>query len=337
MKKRILVIATVLVTLLFSLAACGKEESKGPQETTPTASVDNDSVSDNKDNTTVIETIPFGGDFTRDNGNLSFYIADGTWNVSGYHLSEENSASPVILMGAVSLKDGPVFLYSDAENELSFTFTTESVSVAVTKGAAYKAFEGTFARHVKDSPQQEVITPEKGSSLELLGRIALTHYMQMNEGKTDYTSNLSDITFDNASMTDFLWTYGNLFLSKEATFLPEVSESAPVCAISKNELNDLFLTISAGSFNVSSFDGSAKNIVAKNDMYYIPCNGAFAGGLTVNTTNTELVSDALVLNGVIAKGDGTRYDVTMTLTTSADTSCGKTKVRINTVTYKLAK
>lgn len=337
MKKRILALSTILVALTFAFAACKKEDSKEPQETTPTVSAENDSASDNKNNTTEIETIPFGGDFTRDNGNLSFYIADGTWNVTGYHLSNGNYTSPIILMGSVSLKDGPVFLYSDTENELSFTFSTESVSVAVTKGTAYKVFEGTFARHIQDIPQQEVLSPEKGSSLELLGRIALTHYMQTDEGKADCTNNFSDLTYDNAYMTDFLFTYGNLFLSGEATFLPEVSESSPVCTISKSALNDLFLTVSAGTFNVSSFDGSAKNIVAKNDMYYIPCNGAFAGGLTVNVADEELVSDALIINGIVAKNDGTRYDITMTLNTSTDTACGTTQVRINTVNYKLAK
>ena len=344
MKKRILALATVSVLLVTAFAACKKEDKKESPETTPTVAVtdDKNSSSDDtktpaQDTETVIETITLGGDFARDNGTLSFYIVEGNWLVTGYHYSEDTTAAPVVLNGVTSFAtDSPVFVYSDDENEVSFTFSDASVTVAVTKGTAYKVFEGTFPRIVPNAPEQN-LSPEKGSSLELLGRVALTHYMVKAEGLTDCMINVSEITFDNAYMTEFLAAYGNLFLSTEAALVPDVSETSLVCSISKDALKDLFLTASAGAFDGSSFDGSAKNIVAKNDMYYIPCDGSFAGGLTVETLDQELVSDALTIGGVVAKADGTRYDITMTLATAKDASAGTAGVRVNTVTCKQAK
>lgn len=343
MKKRILALATVSVLLVTAFAACKKEDKNDIPEATPTAAVTDNSGNSTENVTqtpeeseTIIETITFGGDFARDNGILSFYIADGSWKVTGYHLSNDLTNTTVVINGTTTLgTDGPVFLYSDEENEVSFTFAAKSLTVDVTKGTSYKAFEGTFQRVTEITPV-EIISPERGSSLELLGRIALTHYMGKAEGLPECMINLSETTFDNAYMTDFLAAYANLFLSTEATLVPEVSETSLVCGISKDALNDLFLTASAGAFDVSAFDGSAKNIVAKDDMYYIPCDGSFAGGLTVEKVNPELVSDALVINGIVAKNDGTRYDITMTLATSADTAAGTAGVRTNTVTYKLA-
>ena len=345
MKKRILALATVSVLLVTAFAACKKEDKNDIPEATPTTAVsegNTDDSSDDKDltvdkNDTIIETIAFGGDFARDKGSLSFYIADGGWKVTGYHYGDDMAAGPIVLNGATTMgTDGPVFLYSDEENEVSFTFAAKSLTVAVTKGTAYKAFEGTFDRMEQTAPAPEILSPERGSSLELLGRIALTHYMTKAEGLPECMINLSETTLDNAYMTDFLVAYANLFLSTEVTIVPEISETSLVCGISKEALNDLLLTASAGSFDVSAFDGSAKNIVAKDDMYYIPCDGSFAGGLTVEKANPELVSDALVINGVVAKNDGTRYDITMTLATSADSAAGTAGVRVNTVTYKQA-
>lgn len=341
MKKRILALATVSVLLVTAFAACNKEGKNDIPEATPTASVSDDSTESkdltvDTDNTTV-ETIAFGGDFARDNGNLSFYIAEGGWKVTGYHYDEDKTAAPVVINGTTTLgTDGPVFLYSDDENELSFTFAAKSLTVAVTKGTAYKVFEGTYERVVQSAPAPEILSPERGSSLELLGRVALTHYMVQAEGLPECMINLSEATFDNAYMTDFLIAYGNLFLSTEATIVPEVSETSLVCSISKDALKDVFLTASAGAFDGSAFDGSAKNIVAKDDMYYIPCDGSFAGGLTVEQADPELVSDALAINGVVAKNDGTRYDISMTLATSADSAAGAAGVRVNTVIYKQA-
>ena len=346
MKKRILALATVSVLLVTAFAACKKDDTTpDTPDATPTTAVSEDNTdnsTNDKDltvdkNDTIIETIAFGGDFARDNGNLSFYIAEGGWRVTGYHYGEDTAAGPIVINGATTMAtDGPVFLYSDDENEVSFTFAAKSLTVAVTKGTAYKAFEGTFDRVTQTAPAPEILSPERGSSLELLGRIALTHYMTKAEGLPECMINLSEATIDNAYMTDFLAAYGNLFLSTEASVVPEVSETSLVCGISKDALNDLFLTASAGTFDVSAFDGSAKNIVAKDDMYYIPCDGSYAGGLTVEKADPELVSDALVINGVAAKNDGTRYDVAMTLTTSADSAAGTAGVRINTVIYKLA-
>lgn len=341
MKKRILVVASVSVVLLTAFAACKKENKNDIPSATPTAaptsSVSEDSGKDNKNDEVESQAVTFGGDYLRDNGSLSFYLSDGGWKVNGYHTTKENSSSPVVLSGSASFKEGTVFLYSDGDNELSFTFAPKSVTVAVTKGTAYKAFEGTFTRHVQTTPPPIVLSPEAGSSLELLGRIGLTHYMQKADGMEACMINFAEVTFDNAYMTDFLLTYGNLFLSGEATSVPEISESSLVCSISKEALNELFLTASAGSFDVSAFDGSSKNIVAKDDLYYIPCNGAYAGGLTIETTDLELVSDALSIGGIVAKANGTRYDVAMTLTTSADAASGTAGVRINAANYKLAK
>lgn len=345
MKKRILAVATISVLLLTAFAACKKDDpTPDTPDATPTTAVSDNSGDSTETVTqapeeteTIIETIAFGGDFSRENGNLSFYIADGGWKVTGYHYGEDAAAGPIIINGATTMgTDGPVFLYSDEENEVSFTFAAKSLTVAVTKGSAYKVFEGTYQRMEQTAPAPEILSPERGSSLELLGRIALTHYMVKAEGLPECMINLSETTFDNAYMNDFLVAYGNLFLSTEVTIVPEISETSLVCGISKDALNDLLLTVSGGSFDVASFDGSAKNIVAKDDMYYIPCDGSYAGGLTVEKTDLELVSDALLINGIAAKNDGTRYDVAMSLTTVADSSAGSAGVRTNTVIYKLA-
>lgn len=338
MRKRILTLATLSVLLVTAFVACSKDKDNTPDITPTTSASENKNDNNASDSEkTELESITFGGDFARDNGNLSFYISDSGWNVTGYHSGNENSVAPVVINGAITLStNGPVFVYSDEENEVSFTYAADSLTVAVTKGTTYKIFEGTFRRMTQTTPAPEIFYPEKNSSLELIGRIALTHYMTKTEGHSNCMINFSETTFDNAYMNDFLVAYGNLFLSSEVTIIPEVSETSLVCGISKDDLNDLLLTVSAGTFDVSDFDGSAKNIVAKNDMFYIPCDGSFAGGLVSEKADPELISDALVMGGVVVKKDGIRYDVTMTLTTTKDSSTGKSGVRINTVTYTLA-
>ncbi|MDD5901636.1 MAG: hypothetical protein PUC73_12170 [Lachnospiraceae bacterium] len=344
MKKRFLAITTISVLLLSSFTACSK--SKDEKDTTPdatptaTASVSNDSSADEEltldTENAEIETISLGGTFSRANGGLSFFITEKGWEVSGYHFLADvtSSAGPVILSGTTTMGDGPVFLYSDEENEVSFTFSADSVTVAVTKGTAYQIFEGSFSRVAETEPQPEILSPKEGSSLELLGRVALTHYMLKAEGIPECMINLSEISFDNATMEKFLLTYTNLFLSTRASFFPEIADGI-FCTITKDELNELFLTASAGAFDASAFDGTAADIVLKENTYYVPCNGTFAGGLTVETLDQALVSDALTICGVVGKADGTRYTVEMTLSTSEDVSSA-TGVRIDTVTYTLA-
>jgi len=168
MKKRILALATVSVLLVTAFAACKKEDKNDIPEATPTTAVsegNTDDSSDDKDltvdkNDTIIETIAFGGDFARDKGSLSFYIADGGWKVTGYHYGDDMAAGPIVLNGATTMgTDGPVFLYSDEENEVSFTFAAKSLTVVVTKGTAYKAFEGTFDRMEQTAPAPEQPDP----------------------------------------------------------------------------------------------------------------------------------------------------------------------------------
>ncbi len=341
MKKRYLTLAAISVLCLASLAACNKEKENKETDPTPTVAVSDDTTNDTQDEDlsiedtdTTMETIAFGGNFSREDANLSFYIAEGGWNVTGYHFANGPENAPVILSGTTTLAtEGPVFLYSDAENELSFTFASDSLTVAVTKGTAYKGFEGTYPREVQMPQQPVIITPERGSSLELLGRISLTHYMLLADGLPECMINLAENTFDQAYAIKFLPAYADLFLSSEATLVPEVSEQYLVYTMSKDALNDLFLTASAGTFDVSKFDGSAANIVVKEDMYYIPCLGSFAGGLTASSTEQELVSEAINLGGVVAKSDGTRYDLSMSVSTSENSAAGKLGIQVDKVIY----
>lgn len=346
MKKRILALATVSVLLVTAFAACKKEDKNDIPEATPTvaptASASPNDISNDasKDDTLSLGgeliNIPLGGTFLRDDASVSFYIADGTWNVAAYHFTDGSTTAPTILTGTTSLGNGPVFLYADNANELSFTFAQHSLTVAVTKGDDYKVFEGTYPRITQTSSENEVISPERGSSLELLGRIALTHYMVNADGLPECMIDLAATSYDNAYMVKFLLAYTNLFLSSEADLFTEIGEDFIGCSVSKDALNELFLTTSAGTFDVSAFDGSAENIIVKDDMYYIPCNGSFSGGLTVENAEGELISDALSINGTVTKADGTRYDVSMTLATAEDTSSGAAGIRINTANYKLA-
>lgn len=345
MKKRILALVTVSVLLVTAFAACKKEDKKDIPEATPTAtpsasgndSQNNSSKNNNPSIGKELVNIPLGGTFLRDDASVSFYIANGTWNVAAYHFADGTTTSPTILTGTTTLGNGPEFLYADDANAVSFAFAQHSLTVTITRGTDYKDFEGTYPRITQEAPENGTVSPERGSSLELLGRIALTHYMINADGLPECMIDLAATTYDNTYMIKFLLAYTDLFLSSEADLYTEIGENFVGCSVSKETLNELFLTASAGTFDVSAFDGSAENIIAKDDMYYIPCNGAFSGGLSVESTDVELVSDALVINGSVTKADGTRYNLAMTLSTSADTASGAVGVQITSAKYKQVK
>lgn len=317
--------------------ACSKDE-KNP-DSTPTPSVSGE-VSENNNPSSDTgrnesESIPLGGSFARDNTGLSFYIADSSWNVAGYYFPEDETTAPVILSGAVTVGDALDFLYSDENNEITFTFAAKSVTVAVTKGTSYKVFEGSYPRMNQTVQQPEILSPEKNSATELLGRIALTHYMLKVAGIPECTIDLAGTTFDQDYMEKFLLAYADLFLTSEAEFNPEISTQNLVCAVAKEDINNLLLTSTAGAFDASKLNTSAGTIVLKDNVFYIPCLGAYAGGLTIDTNSQEDSSGALTLGGVVSKSDGTRYDIKMTLVTAKNSASGAIGIQITSVDYKL--
>ncbi len=346
MMKRFLTVTTLAALLLTSFAACSKKENTDTDITsTPTAAVSEDNTGDNTDKDTPsdvvtqppTETIMLGGYFTRKNSSLSFGISEGSWKVSGYLFSETAGEAPLILSGPVALTEGTSFVYSDDSNELTFVFAADSLNVNVNKGTDYADFAGAYDRMDTTVPENEIITPENGSALELLGRIALTHYMINAEGAADCSIDVTALEFNSDYMENFLLAYTDLFLVDKADFLPEVSDKYLCYTFTKEGLDDLFSAVTAGAFTTAQFNITDSGIVSKDGNYYIPCQGVISGGLTSSSETQEPVSDALALGGVVGKSDGTRYDLIMTLSTKANSASGSAGVQITSVNYKLTK
>ena len=203
------------------------------------------------------------------------------------------------------------------------------------KGTTYAAFAGTYPRREDTSSDTEMLSPEHGSALELLGRIALTSYLVNAEGLPECMLDLSDKTFDNDYMKKFLLTYTDLFLVSESDVFTEGSDKYLYYAFTEDSLNDLFATVSAGSFSLTDFDISGSDIHFVNRTYYVPCLGIYSGGLLTPEADPELVSDTLTLNGVVSKSDNTDFDIKMILSTEENTASGTTGIKITAISYRL--
>lgn len=332
--KRFLTIATVSVLLLTSFAACSKKENK-EEENVPTLT---SAASENNTPTTtpVPEVITMGGAFARENAYLSFGIVESSWKVSGYYFPEEEGAEPLVLSGLADFEGKAELSYTDDNNSLTFIFDVDSVKVTVDKGTDYAVFAGTYDRIEDESSTTIILTPEQDSEAEILGRIALTHYM-VNAENTEGVVDIATLKFDSAYMEKFLLAYADLFLVDKADFLPEVSDKYLCYTYTKDALDDLLLTVTSGAFDTAQLNITDSGIVSKDGNYYIPCQGKIAGGLTVSSENQNAASGSISLGGVVAKPDGTRYDLTLTISTKENSSAGSVGIQITSVDYKFVK
>lgn len=328
--KRFLTIATLSAFLLTSLAACSKGSETQDETPTPTFAVSDD---ESENVTPVPEVITIGGAFARDNAYLSFGIIESSWKVSGYYIPEEEGAEPLVLSGLADFEGKAELSYTDDNNKLTFTFDTDSVTVTVNKGTDYAAFAGTYARTETENPDSVVLSPEQGSEAELLGRIALTLYMLDATGSTE-SIDVAALKFDSDYMEAFLLAYADLFLVDKAQPLPEVSDKYLCYTFTEEALDDLFRTVSAGSFTTEQFKITNSGIVSKDGIYYVPCLGKISGGLTVSS---ESADEGITLGGVVSKPDGTRYDLTMTLSIKENSAAGSLGAQLLSVNYKLTK
>lgn len=331
MMKRFLTVATIAALLLTSFAACSKKDNNEQgNDATVTSSVSGDS---SENVTPVPDVVTIGGAFARENAYLSFGIVESSWTVSGYYFPEEEGAEPLVLSGTAEFEGKAELSYTDDNNSLTFVFAADSVTATVNKGTDYSAFAGTYAR-IETDTSEIILTPEKDSEAEILGRIALTHFM-VDANTAEGTVDISSLKFTSDYMEDFLLAYADLFLVDKSDFIPEVSEKYLCYAFTKESLDELLRTVTAGTFDTAQFTVTDSGIVAKDDYYYIPCQGNIAGGLTVADENQNPASGSFSLGGVVAKPDGTRYDLTMTISTKENSAAGAVGMQITSVNYKL--
>lgn len=334
-RRRTLAATTIAALLLSSLAGCSKEKEPDQENPlTPTGSISQNNPGDNSD--TSFDYIILGGYFLREDANFTIYISDNGWHVNGV-LFPKNSTSPLILTGPLTYQEELDLIYSENGDELTFTFAKNSMTVKVNKGSTYTAFEGSYQRTEQTAAENSSVSPAKGSTLALIGGIAAAHYMAKAEGIPACTIDLYGASFDNAYMAKFLIAYADLFLASDAVPVPEISTDYLFYTIKKADLNNLLLAATAGTFGIDSFDPSGSDIVLKDGSYYIPCRGSYGGGLATSYTNAnpDVIPERLLLEAVVSKIDGTRYDIEMTLSTSESTEAGAAGIRLDSVTYKV--
>ena len=197
--------------LLSSLTACSKEGENQKEPTiTPTGSAGQNNPDGDLDAS--FDYVILGGYFIRDDANFTIYISDNGWHVNGA-LFQKGSSSPLILTGPLTYTEGLDLTYSKDGEELTFTFAKNSMTIKVNKGTTYTAFEGSYTRAEQTPAESSSVSPKSGSLLELIGRIAATHYMAKAEGIPECTVDISTGSYDNAYMTKFVLTYADLFLA----------------------------------------------------------------------------------------------------------------------------
>lgn len=338
MKKRIFALSTILVTLTFAFAACRKESRNDKQNTppTPTGSVE---ISLDKLLTTTPspDTIILGGYFDRENINISIYYTD-TWHINGIYYTDSASASK-FLSGALSHKGGAELTYIDGSNELSFVFTNGSMTIKSNKGNDYSVFEGYYERKEQAISTEEAISPKSGSTLEFIGRTALTYYLLEADGLLDCMIQPGQIEYNNNLMTNFLLIYTDLFLVSKAEFSENISDRYLCYGFSEDELGRLLSVASNGNFDLHDLNLTDSNIIYNDNTYYVPCYGNFAGGISSRYTSEDpdTIPKQLILDGAITKKDDTMYNIVMTLTTSNDTPLEAIDVNIESIQYKVSK
>lgn len=335
--KRFFATVTVITLLAASFAGCSKDKKKEKNPNgTPTVSAPNSKDDLAMDGNYVV----LGGYFSNDNTNISIFISDGGWQINGVFFPQDNS-EPVILSGPLTYNQGTDLVYSKDNDQVTFSFTETDMKVTVDKGTAYTGFSGTYKRSgtTVNIPESSTVSPASGSTLELLGRVAATHYILNNEATPALFLDIASSSFTNEYMINYIVTYADTFLSNEAKPVPDVSTQYLCYGFSEEELNSILLTATAGAYNTSKLSLADSEITIKDGVYYAPCRGTYAGGLATGYTddNPEKINTQLLLEGAVAKMDGTRYDFTMTLTTSENSAIGASGIQIDSVDYDVAK
>lgn len=338
--KRLFALLAIFTLLLTTAVACSKDNPDSP-DTTP-------SVSEGEDNTITLDElnsfkndpgyIALGGFFSREDTNLSFFISGSRLYVNGI-MFPDGATSPLVLTGPLTFTEETDFVYEQDGDKLTFTFAPEHVDIKVDKGSTYTPFAGKFDRTSREVAETGSIVPKSGSALEYVGRIALAYYMLNAEGSATYNFDATAASFDNATMVKFVSLYADLFLTGNAEPMPEVSDKYLCYKFSSEDLNKLLLAATAGKFGVADLSVTGSDIVLKDDAYCVPCPGTYAGGVASNFTDEDPkeINENLVLEAGVVKMDGTRYDLEMTLSTSANEALTATGVQINSVTYKILK
>lgn len=337
--KRLFALLALFTLLLTTAVACSKKENNDSDTTptsTPTGTVE--IPLEELLNTTTTpspDSIILGGYFDRDNINISIYYAD-TWYINGICYKDSTSTSQ-LFNGTLSHKDGAELIYADDANELSFVFTHDSMTVTANKGTDYSAFEGYYKRKEQAISTEEAVTPEDGSALELIGRTALTFYIMKADGLMDCMIQPGESEYNSKFAIDFLMAYTDLFLVSKAEFSESISDRYLCYAFSEEELGKLLSAASNDRLSVKDLDLSDSSIIYKDNTYYVPCLGKFAGGISTRFTsgNPEKIPVQLVLDGAITKQDGTMYRMEMTLTTSSANAAEATGVSIESIRYKV--
>lgn len=325
--KRLFALMAVFTLLLTTAAGCSKKDAPDG-EVTPTASVSEDATVTESP----LSSISFGGTYVKDNISLAFGISNGSWNVTGFLPNPEGS---LILKGAITIKELPTFTFTEDENTLTFTFDEKSVKVDVNSGTKYAGFAGNYTldeNSILGIP--DVSEPEMSASLEQLGRIALAYYMITEKTATEFGMDLSASSFSTAYMQDFLLAYTDLFYAAEADFDPELFDKSLCYGYSPEDLDALLRNASYGKFSLEDFIAKDNVVKMKNEKYYVPCHGTYAGGLTVTDKDVDAVVGTVTVTGNAADKNSALSAVEMTLTTVASTDEKTADILIQSMMFK---
>lgn len=338
--KRFIATTAIVTLMLTSFAGCSKKEKENENNPngTPTVSANQNDSEQGSDITSDI--IPLGGSFTNDNASLNIYLSEGSWRVSGILFPQKDEDSALILNGPLTHDQGVNFIYSTDNDKITFTFAKDSMTITVDKGTNYSGFAGKYRRiDTTTEPESGSVTLTNGSTLAFLGRIAAAHYMTRSEGVETSTLNLSTTSFTNDDMLKFVVTYADLFLAGESQPVPEISTEYLFYAFSEDDLNNLLLAATAGTFDISKLSVADSDITLKDGTFYVPCRGNYAGGLATSqtTVDPDEVNEQIELEATIVKKDGTLYNIEMTLSTSENAKAGAAGIQIDSVAYKTVK
>lgn len=335
--KRLFALLAIFTLLLTTAVACSKKDPEAPN-TTPSANEKEETITLEELNSFKNDPdyIALGGFFFRDDTNLSFFISGSRLYVNGI-MFPDDTKTPLVLTGPLTFTEETAFVYEQGDDKLTFTFAPEHVDIKVDKGSTYTPFAGKFDRTSREVYDTGSIVPKSGSALEYVGRIALAHYMVSAEGTPTYSFNATTASFNNATMLKFISLYADLFLANEAEPMPEVSDKYLCYKFASEDLNKLLLAATAGKFGVTDLSVANSDIVLKDNVYCVPCPGTYAGGVASNYTDEDPkeINENLLLEAGVVKMDGTRYDLEMIISTSANEALTATGVQIDTVTYKI--
>ena len=328
--KRFLALLLLATLVMTSFTACSKKKSKeNTGDTTGKPATTNA-----PNNGSLSSYISLGGYFRNDNVSMNIYLTTEGWKISG--ISSKGADSPlVILAGDLTHKEGTELVYSKNNDEVSFVFAEKAMTVTVNKGTTYSDFAGTYKRIAEETAEKESVSPKSGSTLELLGRVALTHYVTKCDGIEAASVIISEINLDSASMVKFLIAYADLFLVNDADIYPEISDKHLTVALTKDQVTAILSAATDGAFSVDKLDVSGSDIVIKDGTYYLPCFGAYAGGIATRYTEADPaeIPAQLVLDAGVNKIDGTNYYMDMTLSTVTKDGI----VHLDSVSYKIKK